>query len=303
MPGWIVTRRPHPRGLGMEALSQLTGERVEYLATPDGPRLHVRGLPRFVSGVHLGRNVELAAYEMDLHNFPDTDCLAPSARFLPEARLWRWVPSEQLIEIAINQLVLDGIVQMDSDFEHISISDELASFGSTIYELSFEDAEVARHWGELLNDVELSHATDRKAIDTLVDVHREWVKELSRSDEPGFLHVVIPVIAATLLAPEAVWTLEAIVERAPELTSRALMILEYRPEMPPAYSAVRAAENLIGDRAPTVQDANVIEYVTVRGLANEKIIENLITLLSFDATAEIDAVQGSLIISLLRVAP
>lgn len=38
MPGWIVTRSAQPRGLGVQALSLLTGERVEFLATPTGPR-------------------------------------------------------------------------------------------------------------------------------------------------------------------------------------------------------------------------------------------------------------------------
>lgn len=303
MPGWIVTRAPQPRGLGVHALSQLTGERVEFLATSNGPRLQYRSLQRFISGVHLGCNVGQAAYEMDLRNFPDTDLVAPAAQHLPEARLWRWVPSEQLIEMAIDELLLVGMVRMESDFEQITISDELASLAAAISELSFDDADVARHWGQLVGDVEISQPANKRAIDTLVDAHREWVKELSRSNDPGLLHVAIPVIAATLPAPEAVWTLESIIERVPELTSRVLMILEYRPETPPAYSAVRAAQNLVGDRAPTVQDANIIEYVAVRGLANEKIVENLITLLSFDANPEIDAVQGSLIISLLRVAP
>lgn len=303
MPGWIVTRARQSHGMAVRVLSLFTGERVDFLAAPNGPRLHLRSLARFVSGVHLGVNVGLAAYEMDLHNFPDTDLIAPGALHLPEARLWRWVPSEQLIEIAINQLVLDGAVQMDSDLEHISINDELAASAPTIAEPSFDDPGVVRRCGEMLGDVEIADPANKRALAALVDAHREWVKALARSNDPGILDAVIPVIAATLPAPEAVWTLESIIERAPELTSRALLILQYRPEIPPAFSAVRAAENLVCDRAPSVEAANIIEYVTVRRLANEKIVENLLALLSLDAVPAIAVVHGSLIVSLLRVAP
>ena len=73
-------------------------------------------------------------------------------RHRPEGRLWRWLPSTGLIDLAVKDALADGVVAAWNDGHRFVLTDELEARVPAVTAVDFGDPRIADSWQQILGD-------------------------------------------------------------------------------------------------------------------------------------------------------
>jgi hypothetical protein len=206
---------------------------------------------------------------------------------LPEARVWRWIPSEVLIAHLLYLLHDIGLLSRDgrdSDYELPSQIDALAPLVAVE---DFASPEVATRWASRLCDAELATAQSGLTSKQLVAAHKRWVQGMLRdsSKSDWLKDGMLPLLVMHFDGAELVWACDVLLESEQLAGHYVLEFLLQRSDLPPSNAVGRLLEQLPVDRDHLATAARAIEYLTSRKHQRELAAKKFV---AFAALAETD---------------
>jgi hypothetical protein len=207
--------------------------------------------------------------------------------WLPEARLWRWVPSEIMIAHTLYLLHDVGLLSRDgwlSDYELPSAIDALAPL---VAAEDFSSPEVATRWASRLCDAEIAAAQCEVTAAAVVAEHKAWtcrtLQETRTTDvvKDGLL----PLLVMYFDGAELVGACETLLGGDQLSVHDVLEFLVKRPHLPPSYAVGRLLERLPVGRLQLYTAARAIEYLADRKQQGELAADKFA---AFAALAETD---------------
>lgn len=268
MPGWLLLASTYRT----ELCSTVTGERIAVgrdLSDPtprDPDRVCPRELAMWVESFVTSGNVCRA---LDARDFPETFVpAAVTARHLPEARLWRWIPSTELVAVLVELLDELGIVQRVGAHD-VAIVGPLDALADQIAAEDFGEPEVSTRWARHLGDPEVDGAHGTWSVEDAREAHRAWVHRLVgvRMEQASALLPLLPLYVGGV---ELVWACDALLDAThPEDTKKVIAFLLDRPALPASHAVERLLRELPTRSRCADLAALAIEYVLVRGLDRE----------------------------------
>lgn len=183
---------------------------------------------------------------------------------LPEARLWRWVPSHTMISSMVYLLGDDGLLTREGWTSGYWFSPELETFAPAVAAEDFSSSEVCARWASHAGDVEVDGARAGVTVETLIMAHQEWIHRTVRRGGPLGVGRLLPLIVMYLDGSELVWSCDTLLENARLDADDVLEFLLLRPKLPICRGVGRLLQRLAAEWLYLRTAALAIEYLMWR---------------------------------------